>query len=127
MWLPVSTASAAAWVLWDFRQETLSSDPADAGSCSVQLGPVPQDELWLIDRMVVSSDSAADTTAGVFLDTVDPTRAIDGTTVGNFDVADLASPIQVPGGTTLVCAWQGASDDATGVMRVQYQVMRKPT
>lgn len=126
MWLPTSTAPGAQWQLYDFKQVTLTSEPAAEGRALVQHGPVPQDELWLIDRMVVSSDSITDTSAGVYVDTVDPGRAIDGTTVGNFDVADLAAPIQLAGGVALVCAWDNAAAGAVGTLRLQYQVLRRP-
>lgn len=126
MRLPRQIDSAAAWQLHDFAQRALTTKPAAAGVCAVALGPVPQDELWLIDRMVVSNDSPTPTIAGIYLDSVDPARAIDGTLEGNFDVADLASAIQLPGGTALMCQWEGASDGATGTLRVQWQIMRKP-
>lgn len=129
MFLPVQSSAAGGWSLWDFRQETLSSPQATASGQQlyVTLGPVPQDELWLINRLVVSCDSSLDTTAGVYLDVIDPARAIDGTDTGNFDVADYASPLQLPGATAMVCAWEGAAAGAQGILRAQYQVMRKPS
>lgn len=126
MWLPVAVASAAQWTLHDFAQRALTSDPAAAGVCQVDLGPVPQDELWLVDRMVVSCDSAVETAAGIYLDVVDPGRAIDGTWFGNFDVADLASAIQLPGTTSLICQWTACEAGDVGTLRIQYQIMRKP-
>ncbi len=126
MFLPTSLSPAAAWAVHDFGQRSLTSAPADAtGRCQTHLGPVPQDELWRIDRMVVSSDGSTDTTVGIYLDTVDPVRAIDGTEVGNFDVADLAAAIQLHGGTAMVCGWSGASLGAVGTLHVQWQILRR--
>lgn len=126
MRLPEHVFTAAAWRLHDFQQSYLTSKPATAaGLCRVELPTVPQDEVWLIDRMVVSTDSTTDTVAFFYLDAVDPTRGIDGTWWGNFDVADYASPIQLPGGVTLLCEWTGASVGTVGTLRVQYQLLRR--
>lgn len=126
MFLPVSTASARDWQLVDFQQRALVSEPAAAGVCRVQHGPVPQDELWLVDRMVVSTDSTTATTASLYVDAIDPARMIDGSQSGNFDVADLAAAIQLAGGTILLCEWTRATAGARGTLRLQYQLLRKP-
>ena len=130
MFLPKSVTTAAEWQLIDFQQRALVSEPAAAaGTCRAQHGPVPQDELWLVDRMVVSTDSTLSTnsTASLYIDAVDPARMIDGSRSGNFDVADLAAAIQLPGGTILICEWEGVSTGARGTLRLQYQLLRKPT
>ncbi len=128
MQLPTHGYSASEWRLHDFQQRAVTTEPAAAaGVCRCELPPVPQDELWLIDRMVVSTDSTTDTIAYVYLDAIDPVRAIDGTWWGNFDVADLASAIQLPGGTVVLCEWTGASLGAVGTLRAQWQILRRTT
>lgn len=121
------TAYAPNWYLHDFRQQVIYSQPAAGGLATASLPEVPYDELWLLDRIVVQSDSASATAAFLYLDQVDDRNVLDGTRVGNFDVADQAQPIQIPGSSRLLVQWQGASNGAVGIARVQLRLMRQAT
>ncbi|HSX68134.1 hypothetical protein [Nocardioides sp.] len=125
MYLPEPSSSASAWAVSDYRQRTGRTQPAAGGVCQLDFGQVPEGELWLVERVVVSCDSSTPTAAFLYDTSVDDSRVLDGTRVGNFDVADNNSPIQVASGTTLVVAWDGASNGAIGQARVQYVVLRK--
>lgn len=123
--LPVPSSAALAWRLHDYKQLAAESGPAADGVMRVELPQLPQDELWLVHRIVVQSDSTTDTQARIYLDRPDPGRLVDGTRAGNFDVADMASPIQIPGSSVLVCEWSGASVGAIGAMHVQAIVLTR--
>ncbi len=123
--LPIPSSAALAWRLHDYKQLAAESQPAVAGVMRAELPQLPQDELWLVHRIVVQSDSSTPTEARVYLDRPDPQRLVDGTRAGNFDVADMASPIQVPGSSVLICEWTGASVGATGAMHVQAIVLTR--
>lgn len=119
------SAYAPNWYLHDFRQAVIYSQPAAGGLATAMLAQVPHAELWLLDRIVVQSDSATATAAFLYLDQVDDRNVLDGTRVGNFDVADQSQPIQLPGSSRLLVQWQGASNGAVGTARVQLRLLRQ--
>lgn len=120
------SSNGTSWYVHDYRQSYLTSAPASAeGVCQVELPQVPQDELWFIERLVVSSDSELRTQARLYLDAIEPARMLDGTRSGNFDVADQASPILIPGASLLLCQWTGATPDARGTLRAQLTILKQ--
>lgn len=123
--LPVpAPSSAAQWVFDDYGQD-YDSAVAAGGVCEVDFGPVPQDQLWLLERVVVSCTSPAATSCTLYADTIDPSRALDYTPAGNFDVSDEACPVQLETGTTLLVVWSGATNGARGTARIQYRILRR--
>lgn len=122
--LPQPVSHGPRWKLHDYKQVSRSAQAAADGTLRVVMPQQPQDELWLITRMVVWSDASGITSARVYLNSEDPTSLVDGTRAGNFDVADQASPIQMPGGSTLICVWEGADPGATGALLVQATVLK---
>ncbi|MFT3873439.1 MAG: hypothetical protein QM714_12480 [Nocardioides sp.] len=74
---------------------------------------------------MVHCTSSNQTAARLYLDSIAPAGVLDGSRAGNFDVADQGSPIQVPGGSVLICQWTGADNNAVGTMRVQYVVLKQ--
>ena len=123
--LPQSSGSATQWALLEFRQKRASSTPAADGTCQLDFGQVEPDELWLVQRVVVSNTSSTPTICYLYETEVSDGRVLDGTRVGNFNVADNNSPIQVQGGETLVVRWLGASAGAVGTARVQLMVLKR--
>lgn len=123
--LPTALVPASPWGVYDFRRLTAKSGAASGGVAQAELLQVPQDELWLLERAVVHCTSTATTAARLYLDTVAPTAMLDGSRSGNFDVADNGAPIQVPGGSVLICQWTGADDGAIGTLRVQVTVLKR--
>jgi hypothetical protein len=117
--------TAGSWGLADFGQASKSDVAGVDGSIEVSFDQVPDGELWLVDRMVVSCDSAARTRALVYAGVVDVRALRDGTESGNFDVADMASPIQLRTGDQLVVAWSSATPGAAGVAFAQWTVLRR--
>lgn len=127
MQLPVQAAVAGKWQLWDYQVKRLRT-PVVAGAdgkMAVELQQVPDNELWLVDRIRVSSTSVIK--SQVYLYENDATsleNVIDGSLSGNFDVADNASPILLVGGIRLVFQWEGAEAGSLGFARVQWTILR---
>jgi hypothetical protein len=124
--LPTPAPSTAAqWVFDDYQQDYDVSPAAAGGTCQIAFGPVPEDQLWLLERVTVSCNSSTASSCTLYADVVDPSRALDYTPTGNFDVADESCPIQLETGTTLLVVWSAASAGAKGTARVQYRILRR--
>lgn len=118
-------SSAAQWVFDDYEQDYAVSKPAAGGTCQVAFGPVPEDQLWLLERVTVACTSSTATTCTLYADVIDPGRVLDYTPTGNLDVADESCPIQLESGTTLLAVWSAASAGAVGTARVQFRILRR--
>lgn len=121
---PINQA-AAGWQLVDFLRHTVRTEPAAGSQAAVDLGQLDPDELWLVDRAVVSCDSTTKTSLRLYETTPDPLRLLSGSDLGNFDEADYPTGLQVAPSTSLVAVWSNASDGARGVLRLQGRVMRR--
>lgn len=124
--LPQPLPVSSQWAASDYGTGQDTTGPANVGgTCSVELLTVPADELWLLERVVVSCTSSQASACTLYLDYVDPGRAIDFTPAGNGDVADSAPPVQLQSGTTLLAVWTGCSAGAKGTIRGQWVVLRR--
>lgn len=117
--------SAGGWRLADYVSITGSSDPAADGVALVELPQLDPNELWLIDHAVVACDSLSATSVRWYADGVDPLRLLDGSAVGNFDVADWPTGLQLRPSSSLLVLWTGASDGAIGTVTVQARSLRR--
>lgn len=123
MQLPVQGSATSQWKVWDYRSAQLKSDPAPASGivrCEMR-SPVPDNELWFIDRMLVQCSSAARTFAFIYANE----RVIDGTSGGNFNPADFATPHLIKSTEVLAGQWSGASVGSIAQLYVQYTVLRR--
>lgn len=102
----------------DLRGEGL----ADAGGvCTVELGTVPPDnQVWLVERIVVASDSVAATQFALYRNQVDLGARVEWTDGGNGNVADEAQAIRFQPGDVLLAQWTGATIGARCTCSVQY-------
>ncbi|HUC37038.1 MAG TPA: hypothetical protein VMR97_07940 [Acidimicrobiales bacterium] len=103
----------------------LSSAPAVAGVASVALPLPPNGQVFLVQRIAISTTSTQATTCAVYVGTpgdLSPANLIDYSYDGNADIADESSPILVPGGQTLTLVWSSMSAGSVGSARVQYLV-----
>jgi len=124
--VPQPIGEAAQWQTTDYGDASAKSAAAAAnGRCTVQLAVVPENELWLVDRIVVTCTSTSTTQCVIYEDLEDPQRALEYTRSGNLDVADESSPIHLDAGTSLYAVWTGASVGATATLRAQWAVLRK--
>lgn len=120
-----ATPSTAGLSTLDYRTHSVTSTPAVGGLCSVTFEPVPAGKFWLIDRMVVSCTSTAQTVARVYTDQPSPDRLENATPAGNLDVDDSNSPLLVDSTAALLVTWSGADDGATATARIQYRLMAR--
>lgn len=126
MRLPTQLGPASTWNIADFGRRWVNTPAAAAGTATVKVASVPQDELWLVD-FVRASASPVLTTQDVRAYLCHDTEDFDvmGTNTGQYDVADMNSPIQCPGGTDVLLVWKDMPTGATGRGYVQWTVMRQ--
>lgn len=95
------------------------------GIATVQLGPVPSGEIWLIDRYIVSSNDGevADTLLCKVFDgaTGDPTSMLDLTTLGNGNVSDNTQPVLLYPNNYITFQWEGGTEGSQVYARVNYR------
>lgn len=125
--LPQPSSPAGQWLLNDYRQTSKTSDAATGGVALAQYDAVPDNELWLLERISVSCSSTSETTCTLYLDTVDERHVLDYTPSGNADIADEAAPVVIPTNSILLVQWDGASDGAIGTALAQLQILRRQT
>ena len=110
----------------DYRSVSQSTDPADAAGVIVAtFDPVPPGLIWLVERMTVTTTSAPPTIAMVYAGAASSSNLVDGSSSGNLDTADEASPILIESNTSLTVVWTGAAAGAVGTCRVQYQLVQR--
>jgi len=114
----VGTASSA-WQLVDFLRLRLRSAAAAGGVARIDVAQLPDNELWVIDRAVVSSSSTNTTALRLYDSYVDPEFFLSGSGSGNFDEADYPGGLQVPPTASLIAEWTGCSDGAIGRLYLQ--------
>ncbi len=78
------------------------------GVCRIARGPAVPGENWLVQRVTVSTNSSAETTARIYRNFVGSEQFIDGTYSGNQDVSDEMD-ILLRTGETLVIEWTGGA------------------
>ncbi len=117
-----SAVNARALAVIDVAVAELQSSPAGGGIARVQVDPLPAGLVSLVDRIRVSCDSGAATTAGVYVGGTTPRHERDYTPRGNNDVADMFSPIHVGSGQALIVQWEGADDGAIATATIQYRM-----
>jgi len=124
MTLPYGLPTATGWALSDYITRTVTSSPAGADGLAVataeQLDP---DELWLIDRAVVSCTSVADTALRLYDSQVSAGFLLSGSRTGNFDEADYPTGLQLQPLRQLVAVWTGATPGAVGTINLQARRM----
>jgi hypothetical protein len=91
----------------------------------VEFDPVDSGSLWLVERITVLCDSSTDTQAVAYAGSPAARNFVDGTSRGNFDTADEASPILVDSNVVFTVQWTGASAGARGTARIQYQLVQR--
>lgn len=123
--LPIPLPALTGWMLADYRTASARSTPAAGGTATAALPQVPGDELWLLDHAVIACDSTSATTLRLYADSILPDALLDGSSAGNFDVADWPAGLLVPSTRTLLAVWSGASAGAIGTLTAQLRVLRR--
>lgn len=128
MLLPTDSSVIGRWYLWDYQERVIQTQPAAANGVMLATFPqVPSNELWFLTRALVQSTSALRTECRLYDSTVTPLNQLEGTLSGNFDVADMSSPLQLSATTQLLFNWTGATPGAVAIARAQWTVLRQTT
>ncbi|MDO8107155.1 hypothetical protein Q6348_08090 [Isoptericola sp. b441] len=123
--LPAALPAASGWSLVDNLTDAKVTGPAIAGTATADFGQLPDNELWLIDHAVVFCDSAAATTVRWYAGDTIPSRLLDGSDSGNFDVGDWPAGLLIRPSQNLLVQWSGADDLAVGTVTIQYRLLRR--
>jgi hypothetical protein len=122
--LPYASGPATQWSLYDYGRKFLNADAAAAGGQAVAtVATVPSDELWMVDLVRVKS-ADTDVTSTAYICRDDPAYDISGTATGAYDVADQASPIHMPAGSTLLIVWKNIPTGLVPSAYVQWTVLK---
>lgn len=122
---PVILSSQNAGVVLVRWDRLLATGVADAaGALQLELAAPPLDRWYLIDRLVVQSDSALASIADVFVGSPSSLMALADTTLaGNGDISEYPRGLYVPGGVSVVVVWSGATPGARCAVSAQVALM----
>lgn len=97
---------------------------ADAnGNARITLQPLRAFEFWQIDRMTVQNSSTTLVPlCKVYRSSVDPTKLVDGTFTGTFDVSD--TQLTLPNAMPLIADWTGADPGSSCTFTVAGKRLR---
>lgn len=125
MQLPTQAPALSKWSLWDYGLKIWTSQPATAaGVALIELDQVPDNELWLVDRIMISCTSAVDSAFALYRDQVALGNRVDWTDLGNDNVADEAASPVLPPATSLLAQWTGADPASVGTITLQWTILR---
>lgn len=104
------------------RGTAVAQGEESGGEIEARLEPVPQNKVWLIERIVVQCTSSVATDAKIYAGDANPINLVDATPGGgNLNVADQFNPVRLDPGQRLTCVWDNTPDGGSiGTIRVQY-------
>jgi hypothetical protein len=124
--VPAAVPATSGWAVADWIDRPFNSPAAGAdGLATLVLPPVPDTDRWQLTHAVVSCTSTTTTQLRLYLDGVSVAGLRDGTSSGNFNVADWPLGLWVPPGRSLVAQWFGCSAGAVGTLALQATVLRR--
>lgn len=125
--LPYGLPASSQLQLVGFRRITKRTGAAGAfgGVVTATFDQLGTDELWLIDRAVISCTSTSTTSLRLYDTTADPNRLLSGSDRGSYDEADYPGGLLLEAGNQLVAVWSGASAGAVGTISVQVREFRR--
>jgi hypothetical protein len=100
-----------------------AADADASGVATIIVDPIPNGELWEIELIRVTSDSAAVPTCAVYDGSPSADTLLDQTSLGNFDVLEGSPPWRLPAGSRLTIQWTGMAPTSRAHVRVQYRVL----
>lgn len=124
MLLPAQLGPASTWSVADYSQKWVLSKAAASGTATIEVATVPQDELWMIDFVRVSTPTST-TPVRAFLCMDTPDFDVMGTSTGEYDTADQNAPIHAPGGSLVLIVWKDMPDGVIGRAYIQWTVLRQ--
>lgn len=124
--LPQPVASqASTWALYDWRSVRQQSAPAAGGLATITGDLIDPAELWLVDRLVITTTSTSSTSFRIYDGSTDPAMLLDVTAAGNLNSADYPEGLLIRPASQWVAQWTGASAGAVGTLTVQATIFRR--
>lgn len=93
-----------------------------AGRCEVELGMVPANADWFIERISVETDSILASAFGIFKDADEARYRKDYTPTGNNDIADESQAIWIPSNSRVLAIWTGCTPASICTVNAQIRV-----
>lgn len=127
----VPTLDRNLFALVDWRTAVvLGSAPAGAaGTITATSDTPPDDEWWLIERLIVNSTSTTATSVDLYVGQADPHYERDwtpqGGSTGNHGVAEYPRGLLCEPSQPCIIVWSGASLAATAFYNMQIQVYKR--
>jgi hypothetical protein len=87
------------------------------GIAAIVIGPAIRGEVWNMDYLAVSTDSATDTEAYIYRDSVSPGNLIEASFAGNADKTNTSIRITAPG--LLWIRWINGTPGARASLRIE--------
>lgn len=124
--LPSPLPATSGWQTADWLDRSYLSAPAGAdGVVLVTVPPLPDNERWQVTHMVCGCTSGTATQMRLYLDDVANGNLRDGTSSGNFDVADWPQGLWIPPGRSLLARWTGCAPGAVATLTLQATILRR--
>jgi hypothetical protein len=124
--VPFPLPATSSWTVADWLDRPYISDPAGSdGVATITLPPLPDNERWQLTHAVVSCTSAAATQMRLYFDSAAIPNLRDGSSAGNFNVADWPQGLQVPPGRALLARWDGCDPGAVATLALQATILRR--
>lgn len=114
-----STAKAPVTTYLRLRQ---SGIVGANGRIALNLGVVPSDTDWFIERISITCDSTVQTVFDMYVDMEDDSYRLEHSPIGNDNIADYASPIWVPSDTLILVVWSNVTAIDAGGARTVAQI-----
>jgi hypothetical protein len=124
--LPSPLSVTSGWQVVDWLDRSYVSTPAGAdATATITLPTLADDERWQLTHMLVGCTSSTATQLRLYLDSAANNNLRDGSSSGNFDVADWPQGLWVPPGRTLIARWAGCSAGAVATLTLQATILRR--
>lgn len=90
------------------------------GSAEIRLAPERANEDWTVTRMTVqNTGSTLVPECRVYEGQVSPSKLIDGTSTGTFDINDVVTPIKIRAGSCIIAVWTGADNGSSCIFTIK--------
>lgn len=124
--LPSPLAVTSGWQVVDWLDRSYVSGPAGTdGTAVITLPALADNERWQLTHTVIGCTSTTATQLRLYLDSAANTNLRDGSSSGNFDVADWPQGLWIPPGRTLIARWAGCSAGAVATLALQAAILRR--
>jgi hypothetical protein len=124
--VPYPLPATSGWQVADWIDQRYTSAPAGAdGIALVTIPTLPDSERWQLTHMLCGCTSSTVTQMRLYLDDVANANLRDGSSSGNFDVADWPQGLWIPPGRGMVARWFGCSAGAVATLTLQATILRR--